>query len=139
MRSEDEIINMFALRVKGATLQEIGNEYGITRERVRQILRTYISKSTSMKRGREGIIFPNISLWLSNNKVSMQEFGTMIQKQKGFNGCKNSGNKVSNRLKGKGQFTLQEVEIILKITGMTFEEAFKREIQNDKCISKAGD
>lgn len=36
LRARKEL--MLSMRVKGCTLQEIGNEFGLSRERVRQIL-----------------------------------------------------------------------------------------------------
>ena len=52
MINDKDKIKMFEMRVKGATLQEIGDKFGITREGVRQILKSTISRYTSMIRGR---------------------------------------------------------------------------------------
>ena len=82
MINDKDKIKMFEMRVKGATLQEIGDKFGITRERVRQILKSTISRETSMIRGREGIIYPNISKWLKDNDISISEFTEMLGKNK---------------------------------------------------------
>ena len=123
--NDDEKIKMFEMRVRGCTLQEIGNKYGITKERVRQILQSYISRSTSMVRGREGIIYPNISTWLRDNDVSLEEFKKALETEQNLK--YKSATRISHILKGKGEFTMAEIRAILKVTGMTFEKAFQKD------------
>lgn len=121
--NDKDKIKMFEMRIRGCTLQEIGDEYGITRERVRQIMQSSISRSTSMIRGREGIIYPNISKWLKDNDVSLEEFKSALQIEQNLK-YKNA-TRLSHILKGKGEFSMSEIRGILKITNMTFEEAFQ--------------
>ena len=124
MINDKDKIKMFEMRVKGATLQEIGDKFGITRERVRQILKSTISRETSMIRGREGIIYPNISKWLKDNDISISEFTEMLGKNKE---TPKSVCRISHILKGKTKqgFTMPEIRIVLEVTGMTFEKAFE--------------
>ncbi|MBY7007906.1 XRE family transcriptional regulator [Clostridium botulinum] len=123
MINDKDKIKMFEMRTRGCTLAEIGEMYGITRERVRQILKSAISRSTSMVRGREGIIYPNISKWLKDNDVSIEEFAEYLGKEQNFK--KKKVTRLSHILKGKGEFTMQEILAVLKVTRMTFEQAFK--------------
>lgn len=85
MANDKDKVKMFEMRLNGCTLQEIGNEFGITRERVRQILNSVTRRGTSMIRGREGIIYPNISKWLKDNDISLEEFAAMLGEIKGCN------------------------------------------------------
>lgn len=123
MIGDEDKIKMFEMRVKGCTLQEIGDRYGITRERVRQILQSITSRSTSMVRGREGIIYPNIKKWLKDNDISIGEFAKLLGKEENIK--MKTHTRLSHILKGKGDFTMTEVRSVLKVTDMTFEQAFK--------------
>lgn len=44
MKISDRTERMVSLYVSGQTLQQIGDEYGLTRERVRQLIRPYIAR-----------------------------------------------------------------------------------------------
>src|SRR5687768_13100511 len=44
-RDQDRLQEIIAMRMAGRTLQEIGDKYGLTRERVRQILRSEFTQN----------------------------------------------------------------------------------------------
>lgn len=129
MISNKDKVKMFEMRLEGCTLQEIADVHGVTRERVRQILQSVISRSTAMKRGREGIIYPNISEWMQDNDISIEDFGKLLGKEEGIK-MKNH-TRLSHILKGVGEFNMTEVKSVLKVTGMTFEKAFKLESEEE--------
>ena len=121
MISDKDRLRMFDMRLKGYTLEEIGLEFEISRERVRQIFRSAISRSTSLERGRKKIVYPNIAKWLKDNDVSIGEFAEKMGNKK------NSVTRLRHNLSNehtKG-FLMPEILKILEITGMSFEEAFK--------------
>lgn len=130
MINDNDKVNMFKMRMKGYTLEEIGKEYGVTRERVRQILKDATSGRTNNVRGRKGIVYPNISKWLRDNNLSIKEFSVLL----GYAHTNNS-DKLRRLLKGKQQFKMNEILKILEITKMTFEEAFEldktKEVSNN--------
>ena len=79
MISDKDRVKMFEMRVNGCTLADIADKYGITRQRVHQILQSNISNGAKMARGREGIIYPNIKKWLKDNDISIVEFAKLFR------------------------------------------------------------
>lgn len=123
MISDKDRVKMFEMRVNGCTLADIADKYGITRQRVRQILQSNISNGAKMARGREGIIYPNIKKWLKDNDISIVEFAKLLGKEENIK--MKTHTRLSHILKGKGDFTMTEVRSVLKVTNMTFEKAFE--------------
>ncbi len=105
-------LEAYKMRLEGKTLQYIANHFGVTREYIRQI-----TPAAGPTHQRDNYIFPNIAKWLVDNGIYNYEFAEMIQ-----------SNRVSvgNWLLGKTEPSLFHIEQILKVTGMSFEEAFKR-------------
>lgn len=66
--TREEKIDMFCMRMDGYTLQEIGNQYGITREYVRQILDVGKRKDIFQK-----IVYPGLKQYLVENKMSVRK------------------------------------------------------------------
>lgn len=123
--TREQKIEMFAMRLDGYTLQEIGDKYGITRERVRQILTTVACRKANIRKVTENLKYPNLSKWMRDNDVSMGELWVKMG-----NKPANSGTtKISRLLKGDASLGLRmdQIKKILEITGMTFEEAFAEE------------
>lgn len=61
------------LKQKGYTLQEIGTQYGISRQRVFQVLNYDYQRSSAPQPTIEQIVYPNIRGWLiKNNKTPKQ-------------------------------------------------------------------
>ena len=65
--TKEEKIDAFTMRLNGYTLQEIGDKYGLTRERIRQM---FASITTESRISRKNYIYPNISDWMIDNNVS---------------------------------------------------------------------
>ena len=115
--TKEDIVIMFEKRISGATLEEIGKEFGVTRERVRQILEANVKNPVIKKSSGCKCIYPALTEWMMTNGCS------------GYKLCHESGvsrTMVSfyNKLQGKNPFTITEIKQILAYTGMTFEEAF---------------
>ena len=118
--TKEEKVEMFRMRLEGKTLQEIGNKYGITRERVRQIL-SYGSKEEKVLKIKKYCIYKKISEYMAKNHITVGEIGEIL----GI--CRTS---VVYKLKGDTAFKIDEIKKILKFTGMTFEECFATEEDN---------
>lgn len=116
MRSNEDIMEMIEMRNEGKSLAEIGQHFGVSRQRVFQII-----GSSANDRGRpiKNCIFSGILNWLRERRVSIKEMS------KGL-GCMGYAT-LQLKLSGKHAFTLAEIKKILAYTGMTFEEAFGKE------------
>ena len=109
--TKEEKIDMFAMRANGCTLQQVAGKYGITRERVRQILLAYTAP-----RKEKVYAYPNISHWMEANGVTLSQLA---------DNCKLSYNTVRGYLKGIREPNFIFVQYILKETGMPFDVAFQ--------------
>lgn len=73
--SKEDKIKMFEMRLDGKTLQQIGDAYGISRERVRQILDFgKVDRRTSI----EKMIYPNIARWMRDNNENPTHIAKLI-------------------------------------------------------------
>ena len=113
--TREQKIDMFTMRIDGFTLQEIADKYGVTRERVRQIL---ARSCTESRFSRKNYIYPNLADWMSKNGINC----TMLGKQ--LNVSKQS---VYNILTGKNNPSFETLNRILDITKMPYEVAFSKE------------
>ena len=112
-------IRIFELRHDGMTLEEIGNVYGISRERVRQIMEEVTHGYDRKMRCSymQKCIYPGIKKWLLDNRITASE----LNKKCGL--CEKP-TLMYNRIMGVTEFKISEIQKILAYTGMTFEEAF---------------
>lgn len=118
--TDKDKVKMFEMRLRGCTLQEIGDEFGFTRERVRQILSGAIRER---KTNMDEIIYVNIAKWLKQNEISLFKFSKMLDPKV------NSSTRLKNKLtKSKSELKISQIKKILEITGMSFEEAFEEEV-----------
>lgn len=113
MRSNEDIMEMIEMRNEGKNLGEIGRHFGVSRQRVFQLIG---SSGNHPGRPIQKCVFPGILKWLTEHRVSVKKMG------KNLNGiCYSS---LHLKLSGKHTFTLPEIKAILAYTGLTFEEAF---------------
>ena len=109
--TKEEKIDMFSMRLNGCTLQQVAGKYGITRERVRQILFAYTAP-----RKEKVYAYPNISNWMVENGVTLSQLA---------DNCKLSYSTVRGYLNGVREPNFIFVQYILKETGMPFDVAFQ--------------
>lgn len=111
--TKEEKMEMFSMRLEGYSLQRIGDRYGISRERVRQIL----SRATSPQTPKKGqCIYPNFRSWLEEQGISINGFSKMIGKEK--------PTRLYHVLSGRVFPKKNEIDEMLEATGMTYEEFF---------------
>lgn len=113
MRSNEDIMEMIEMRNEGKSLGEIGQHFGVSRQRVFQIIG---SSGNHPGRPIQKCVFPGILKWLTEHRVSVKKMC------KNLNGMSYSS--LHLKLSGKHIFTLPEINAILAYTGLTFEEAF---------------
>lgn len=118
MTKEDKI-KAYAMTLDGYTYQAIANEFGVTKQYISSL---YGRKSYNSKLYDE-IIYPNITKWMEENKVTVRSLSIELYSGKLPNSAQT---KLSKKLKGERKFTIDDIDKILKITGMKYEEAFER-------------
>ena len=112
--TKEEKIDAFTMRLNGYTLQEIGDKYGLTRDRIRQMFAAVTNES---RISRKNYIYPNISDWMIDNNVSQYD---LCQKL----GCQQQT--ISSFLTGKREPTFSFINLILELTKMPYEVAFSK-------------
>lgn len=126
--TKEDVIVMFTMRVNGSTFDEIGKEFGVTRERIRQILEAN-TKDPAMKGMKKSAgckcIYPALADWMVANCCPAYK----LRKESGV--CK-SMTTLYYKLQGRNPFNLDEIKKLLAYTGMTFEEAFWT-VETDAC------
>ena len=118
--SKERALDMFKMRLDGATYQAIANKYGVTKQCVHQILGGI---TTPKKSNCDSVIYKGLRDWMKENNISAIHLHRLL------NPSTTSSNAVitRDRLKGKRQFKLSEIILIIKESGMTFEQLFMQD------------
>ena len=114
--SRKRAMEMFEMRLDGATYQEIADKYGITRQCVHQIL-GYTPKMFNL----EFVAYKGLRKWMAENGIGVGSFQKIISPSSRANG------RAKEKLSGTTQFKLKEIIAIIKESGLTFEELFMNE------------
>ena len=112
--TREEKIDAFTMRLDGYTLQEIGDKYGLTRERIRKM---FAQVTTESGISRKNYIYPNISDWMIDNNVKQSDLSKKL-------GC--AQNTLSSYLTGKKSPSFAFINLMLKLTKMPYEVAFSK-------------
>lgn len=103
-------------RKKGMTYREIADKYGVSFQSVHS---TCIRQDGTYRVHiihKKGCIYPNLRKWLNEDRVRRDAF---FKSMKGY--------PVREYMKGERQPKKNAIDLMLKITGMTYEELFKEE------------
>ena len=115
--SKEKIMEMFALRLEGLSLEEIAKRFGVSREWVRQCLYGYC-------KGRRGrpfkCVYIGLKHWIIRSEISMPH---LFEKTSAFKNI----SVLRRCLAGEQRLTMEQIKDLMDVTGMTFEEAFERE------------
>lgn len=114
---KDRALEMFKMRLDGATYQTIADKYGITKQRVEQILGRTRVKQAKL----DYVVYSGLREWMSMYNMRMANLEEMLQQ----NGC--CSGRCKDKLTGKTQFKLNEIKVIISASGLTFEELFMKE------------
>ena len=116
-------LEMFKMRLDGATYQEIADKYGVTRQNVEQILKIREPSKRHSKEKYKICIYKGLREWLEKNNYKLNDLQNIISKTK----QRQAGNCLRMKLSGERDFRLSEINKIINLTGMTFEELFMQE------------
>lgn len=118
----DRLIGIIRKRLEGATLQEIADVYGCSRENIRQQLGR-AARMFRENRKYDEVIFPNIRRYMLKNKVSKYRLSEIA-------GVKY--NSLCGWIQGKYGIPLNGARAIAAAIGMTVDEAFDMQ-EGDTC------
>ena len=116
--TKEEKIDAFTMRLDGYTLQEIGDKYGLTRERIRQMFASITTKSGISRKSYKNYIYPNISDWMIDNNVKQSDLSKKL-------GCAQVT--ISSYLTGKKPPSFAFINLMLELTKMPYEVVFSKE------------
>lgn len=119
MITREQKVEMFKMRMNGVSFEEIGNKYGISKQRVQQLLQTTIHKPRELSRK---CVYPNLKKWCLEHDASFRQLALLA----GI-----TPTTIYAKLSGEVSFTQKQIDKILGVTGMTYEEAFAREENAD--------
>ena len=122
----EKILEMIKMRMDGATLDEIAQKYGVSRESVRERMPIFLAEAKGLKRSYGNVVYPGIRSWMARNMVNKTSFSKKLGIDIG---------RLTRILKGVSDVKKSYIDKILAVTGMTYEEAFSEKDEGDfeKC------
>lgn len=121
MESKIYIAQAEEMRRQGKTYREIGEHFGVTYERVRQVLAHIEPQPRYFNAVQEkACVYPRLRDWMNRNMVSPYRLAAMM----GYKSIPAAYTRLKERLAGRSEFRMRDIMGILEVTGMTFEEAF---------------
>lgn len=117
---KEQILKIVQMRLDGYTLQQIADEYGVTKQCIQQKLSS-ITKNHTIRKGLvrkidEKIIYPNLAKWIFDNGYSVSSFAWSLGMS--------SPNNLLIKLHGERSINMAEIRKILEFTGQAFEYLF---------------
>lgn len=111
--TNDQKKEAFSMLVDGATYTEVAEKFGVSRQRVNQIFGSVFGESVWEK--DKYAKYPAISNFMREERISLNKLSERTLR---------TPSTVGNYLSGKTDIPKSFIDEILKITGMTYEEAF---------------
>jgi hypothetical protein len=121
-KNEEKIKIMLELRKEGKTYAEISKVCGISKQRVHHLIGKE-NKELFKPLSAEKCVFIGLRNWMNENKINVPELTRRIYGHSN----PNQQSLIRARITNKTKFQKDFIDNILKITGLTYEEAFKIE------------
>ena len=121
MESKIYIAQAEEMRKQGMTYREIGECFGVTYEGIRLVLAHMEPQERYFRAVTEKrCIYPGIREWMNQEKISPRRLAAMM----GYSTYTGVVRSLGDRLSGRAEIRIGDIRNILRISGMTFEEAF---------------
>ncbi len=121
MKNKIDIAQAEEMRNQGKTFHEIGAHFGVTYEGVRLVLAHMAPQKRYFRAVTEKrCIYPGLRDWMNREQVSPRRLTAMM----GYSTYAGVVRSLSDRLSGRAEIRIGDIRNILRLTGMTFEEAF---------------
>lgn len=114
--------SMLNMKNEGFTYQEIGEKFGISKQRVQQIIGGYNPRYFHYKTKR-GVVYEGLRKWLNDNKISINHLTRLLYGQSNSK----SHNRLNDYLSNRISIPKSMIDKLLKLTGLTYEVAFKED------------
>lgn len=125
--SKERLLNIVQMRLDGYTIQQIADNYGVTKQCIQEQLSVIANGRKERPKGiDEKIVFPNLAKWISKNKVIKRK----LSKTLGMTDKCTQG--LNMKLYGERDFSMTEIKKLLEITGHTFEYLFAEKAVDDE-------
>ena len=108
-----------ALREQGLTYRQIADILGCSTQAVSYTLSKYNPNHFRLIQVN-GCKFPNLVKWMNDNKVGYKELTIRM----GYIPNSNMARKIADRVRGKSEINKKDIDKILSVTGLSYEEAF---------------
>ena len=119
MKSKIDIAQAEEMRRQGKTYREIGEYFGVTYERIRQVLAHIEPQPRYFNAVQEATcIYPRLRDWMNRNMVSPWRMAALM----GYSSVQAAENRLKDRLAGRTEFRMRDIVGILEVTGMTFND-----------------
>lgn len=120
MLTIEQKVEMHRMHLEGETYQAIADRFGISRQYAYYLL--------SQKK-----LYRNVNVQYTGLKSWMKKFNYSVAKLARESGCTENHNYVTviSYLQGSPHMDIDSIRKILQFTGLTFEEAFGEEKQED--------
>ena len=119
MQSKIDIEKAKAFRAKGMTYREIAGRFGVTAEAVRQQLSS-MEPANFNAITEKRCIYPGIRSWMNRQHISTRKLTAMM----GYAASSGTVGRIARVLSGNTEIKIGDIWVLLRLTGMTFEEAF---------------
>lgn len=121
--SNRDMADIFYNLLEGETVTRIADSYCVSAAAIYDRFKKIgVDISRITVKHRSGI-YPNLGNWMSENKIGLDRFSKAV-------GISYQG--LRNFLNGKSNPKLETIQNILKVTGMTYEQAFATEQTEDE-------
>jgi uncharacterized protein YjcR len=118
--TREQKVEAFTMKLDGASYQKIADKFGVSKQCIQQIL-IGGSRRNELKKWKREFIYPNLYTYMIDHEIrTLKDFKDHL-------GLKIIPAYLGKRLKGMAEFKIDEIQKIIEITGMTFEEAFFKE------------